>query len=59
MDDEPRPDDQEPEDAGGGEPGREEVAGQRDGHPGYDLDEGEAYKQAGSGDREVDEGGSG
>ena len=28
-----------------GEPGRDEVAGQRGGQPGYDLDEGEAYEQ--------------
>ena len=29
-----------------GEPGREEVAGQRGGQPGYDLDEGAAYEEA-------------
>ena len=29
-----------------GESGREEVAGQRGGQPGYDLDEGAAYEQA-------------
>ena len=33
-----------------GEPGREEVAGDRDGQPGYDLDEGAAYEQAGAGE---------
>lgn len=62
MDDEPRPDDQQPPDAEGGEPGREEVAGQRGDQPGYDLDEGEAYKQAaaGSGDEDAaEEGGTG
>jgi hypothetical protein len=29
-----------------GEPGREEVAGQRGDQPGYDLDEGAAYEEA-------------
>ena len=29
-----------------GEPGRDEVAGQRGGQPGYDLDEGAAYEEA-------------
>ena len=30
---------------GEGEAGREDVAGQRGGHPGYDLDESELYEQ--------------
>ena len=29
-----------------GEPGREEVAGQRGGQPGYDLEEEQAYEDA-------------
>ncbi len=29
-----------------GEAGREDVAGQRGGQPGYDLDEGAAYEEA-------------
>ena len=33
-----------------GEEGREEVAGRRGGQPGYDLDEGAAYDEAGSED---------
>ena len=44
-DDEPTPDAQDPPEADGGEPGREEVAGARDGQPGYDLDEGAAYEE--------------
>ena len=33
-----------------GEPGRDEVAGERGGQPGYDLDEGAAYEDADAGD---------
>jgi hypothetical protein len=33
-----------------GEPGREEVAGQRGDQPGYDLDEGAAYEEAADGE---------
>ncbi len=45
MDDETAGPGEEPLEADGGEPGREEVAGQRGDQPGYDLDEGEAYEQ--------------
>lgn len=41
----PQPDERTTNDEGG-EPGREEVAGQRGGQPGYDLDESEAYEEA-------------
>jgi len=47
--DEPTPDRQDPPDSEGGEPGREEVAGQRGDPPGYDLDEGQAYEQQDAG----------
>ncbi len=50
MPDETRSDDEQIPDEQGGEPGRDEVAGQRGGQPGYDLDEAEAYEeQQGSG----------
>ena len=42
MADETPPEDEQVE----GEPGREEVAGDRGGQPGYDLDEAEAYEAA-------------
>jgi hypothetical protein len=45
SDEAPREDEQDGDD-GGGEPGREEVAGARGGQPGYDLDEAEAYEEA-------------
>ena len=45
MSDETPREDEQPDDAGAGEPGREDVAGARDGQPGYDLDEGAAYEQ--------------
>lgn len=45
MDDETAGAGEEPPEAEGGEPGREEVAGQRDGQPGYDLDEAEVYEE--------------
>ncbi|MDP9385540.1 MAG: hypothetical protein M3P50_09955 [Actinomycetota bacterium] len=45
MADETPPEDEQIPDDDGGEPGREEVAGQRGGQPGYDLDEGEAYEE--------------
>jgi hypothetical protein len=47
MSDETRGDDEQAPETEGGEPGREEVAGDRGGQPGYDLDEGEAYEEAG------------
>lgn len=46
MSDETPREDEQPDDAEGGEPGREEVAGARGGQPGYDLDEGKAYEEA-------------
>lgn len=46
MADETPPDTDQAPDEGGGEPGRDDVAGQRGGQPGYDLDEGEAYEAA-------------
>ncbi len=45
MDDETAGSGEEPPETGEGEPGREEVAGQRGDQPGYDLDEGEAYEE--------------
>jgi hypothetical protein len=46
MDDDTQQDEAATPENGEGEPGRDQVAGDREGQPGYDLDEGEAYEQA-------------
>ncbi len=45
MADETPPEDEQIPDEDGGEPGRDDVAGQRGGQPGYDLDEAEVYEE--------------
>jgi hypothetical protein len=49
------PDDTSEQQPAEGEPGRDEVAGERGGQPGYDLDEADAYERGGDGS-ESDEG---